>query len=90
MDRDVYVFRFDTQRTADYWRSKTLNKFKDEIINADDSLGSLEFEDSIYYFWNRKRISGLAADSIEYSLAELQLILGTNGERKPRPTVYIG
>lgn len=76
-ERDVYLFLFDTQQKADYWMLQTAGKFHTDLIKLNRARSRLEFEDSIYYFISKNRVSAAwSRNAITYSAEDLYIILG--------------
>lgn len=84
--KDVYLFQFDNQQKADYWREQTVMKFINSVVSVNRNKSVIEFDDSTYYFWSASRISnGLPHGTLHYSADELYIILD-DPERKKLPT----
>lgn len=88
MDENAYVFQFSTQRQADFWMEKTIEKFKDDVVSANKQLRSIQFNDGDkYFFWGANRTGALLKHATIYSPDVLYIILD-DPERK-RLSTYV-
>jgi len=75
MDKEIYLFIFNSQTEADFWLDKTIQKFVNSIVAAKRDQCYIEFEDSRYYFWGSHRVSSIVHEATIYGPEELYIIL---------------
>lgn len=84
--KETYLFQFETQQKADYWREQTVIKFINSIKSVDRERSSIEFDDAVYYFWSSSKVAAtLPADTICLTLDDLYIIID-DPKRKTLPT----
>lgn len=73
--KEIYLFRFESQRRADFWMGQTIEKFHDEIRDVNKFEGKVEFDDCTYYFWSVNRVSRLTRNVTVYGEEAIYIIL---------------
>ena len=81
-EREVYLFRFSSQKRAEYWRRQTVAKFANEVIEDDFDRHRIVFKDAIYYFWGPYRVGRDVRHATEYTSDELYIILDDPERRR--------
>ena len=74
-EKEVYIFRFESSRQAEYWMKQVQDKFHDSIIDFQKFQGRIEFEDSTYYFWSKNRVSKILEHATVYGPEDVYIIL---------------
>ena len=74
-DKDYFVFRFTTQERATNYLNKVVKQFDDYILYTDMTDKSVEFDDSIYFFWDMIRDDGIEFQK-EYDEKDFHKVVG--------------
>ena len=74
-DKDYFVFRFTTQERATNYLNKVVKQFDDYILYTDMTDKSVEFDDSIYFFWDMIRDDGIEFQE-EYDEKDFHKVVG--------------
>ena len=89
MQKEIYLFQFETQEKANYWMIQTAGKFHKDLVKIDKARSYIEFTDSVYYFWNNARICTGLRNVTRYGPEDLYIILD-DPERKRLDTYVEG
>ena len=74
-DKNYFVFRFTTQERATNYLNKVVKQFDDYILYTDMTDKSVEFDDSIYFFWEMIRDDGIEFQE-EYDEKDFHKVVG--------------
>ena len=63
--KEEYIIEFTSGRFAMYWMGEFIDKFSDEIVKVNKCQASIEFDDSIYYFWSAYCLKSSGQDRLK-------------------------
>lgn len=74
--KELYIIECMYQKRADYWMSRFIKKFSNDIVSTNQFHHSVETHDAIYYFWNKRTHHGIVRNhAIIYDEDAIHIIL---------------